>query len=168
MIFISNQSGSDSQGTVASTLGAPGLHFGVWLRHLAGRGWNTFVQPHGDTFVRGAGKSACILKIWLRRSGLTQSSTYTQQIEDLLIGFLSALKSGRGGGIILTSSSEWRGCFLCLHGQSARRCSGEASLWKEEGRTRNKKNNSLMQSLYNQGKARDLPAAPSQWFYGER
>lgn len=24
-----------------------------------------------------------------------------------------------------------------------------------------------MQSLYNQGKARNLPAAPSQWFYGE-
>lgn len=34
----SNQSSSDSQGTVTSTPGAPGLHFGMLFRHLAGRG----------------------------------------------------------------------------------------------------------------------------------
>lgn len=36
--YRSNQSSSDSQGTVTSTPGAPGLHFGVSFRHLAGRG----------------------------------------------------------------------------------------------------------------------------------
>lgn len=143
--------------------------FGESLCHLATRGWNALVLPRPGMRMHEShcrvGCRSVYIKDWAPALGLgselEKAHVYPVNWRPFnwVLEWPSNQKNKQTEAITLTSSWAMRGCFLCLRGKSATRCSGEASLWKEEGRTWKEIQKTLMQSLYNQGKAWHLSAA---------
>lgn len=115
---------SGADGPVGCALGIVGQQ-SAWHNHLATRGWNALMKP--------AVRMHEVYSLKTQHSEL-HKLIYSGQTELFLIGVWRVLKMRWKTKLTepaaLTSSSAVTGCFLRLRGQSAMRCSGEASPWK--------------------------------------